>query len=90
VTLCRPGALHKRQATWSEEKPDGRWQCYGCDELLKRDKLSLDLFWLKDEGLEDSASLPDPGLLAQEIVDDLQDALEQFAAIAAALKGQNP
>jgi type I restriction enzyme M protein len=56
------------------------------DDLLKRDKLSLDLFWIKDDSLEDSASLPDPDELAQEIVDDLQDALDQFTAIAGALK----
>jgi type I restriction enzyme M protein len=87
VKLYRPGAMHKRQATWAEDKPDGRWRCFNYDELLKRDKLSLDLFWIKDESLEDSASLPDPDALAQEIVDDLQDALEQFTAIAGALKG---
>ena len=57
--------------------------------MLKRDKLSLDLFWIKDESLEDSASLPDPDELARDIVEDLQDALEQFAGIAASLtKGQ--
>jgi type I restriction enzyme M protein len=46
------------------------------------------LFWIKDDSLEDSASLPDPDELAQEIVDDLQDALDQFTAIAGALKRQ--
>ena len=53
---------------------------------MKRDKLSLDLFWIKDESIEDSENLPDPEILAQEIVEDLEDALEQFAAIAGALK----
>lgn len=86
VQLFKPGATHLRQPTWAEDKPDGRWRCYGSDEILKRDKLSLDLFWIKDESLEDSASLPDPEVLAQEIVEDLQDALEQFTAIAGALK----
>ena len=66
--------------------PDGRWRCFEYDELLKRDKLSLDLFWIKDESVEDSDSLPDPDILAQEIVDDLQDALDQFVAIAEKLK----
>lgn len=50
------------------------------DELLNH------LFWLKDESLEDSADLPDPDVLAQEIADDLQTALEQFTAIAAKLR----
>jgi type I restriction enzyme M protein len=90
VELFKPGAMHKRQPTWAEDRPDGRWRCYGYDEILKRDKLSLDLFWIKDDSLEDSANLPEPEVLAQEIVEDLQDALEQFAAIAGALNGASP
>jgi type I restriction enzyme M protein len=50
--------------------------------LLKRDKVNLDIFWLRDESLEDSAVLPDPDVLALEIVEELEAALEQFAAIA--------
>ena len=49
-------------------------------------KVNLDIFWLRDETLEDSAHLPDPDLLAREIVEDLQAALEQFAAIGADLE----
>lgn len=86
VELFKPGGMHKRKATWSESNPDGRWRCYDYEDLLKRDKLSLDLFWIKDDSLEDSASLPDPDVLAAEIVEDLQDALEQFTGIAAALE----
>jgi type I restriction enzyme M protein len=56
------------------------------DELLKRDKVNLDIFWLKDEALEDSANLPAPEIIAQEITDDLEAALEQFATIAEDLK----
>jgi type I restriction enzyme M protein len=56
------------------------------EELLKRDKMNLDIFWLKDESLEDSSNLPEPGLIASEIIDDLQAALDQFAAIAGDLK----
>ena len=44
--------------------------------------MSLDLFWLRDESLEDSANLPDPDVIAAEIAEDLQAALEQFAQIA--------
>lgn len=85
VKLYKPGAIHKRKQTWSEDNPEGRWRCYEYEELLKRDKLSLDLFWIKDDSLEDSASLPDPDVLANQIVEDLQDALEQFGGIAVAL-----
>jgi len=73
---------HDRNPTWSEGNPQGRWRSYGYDELLARDKVSLDIFWLRDESFEDSANLPEPDVLAAEIVQDLQAALEQFAAIA--------
>ena len=63
--------------------PGGR---LNCEELINRDKASLDIFWLRDESLEDSDNLPNPDVLAQEIVEDLEAALEQFAAIAGDLK----
>ena len=47
---------------------------------------NLDIFWLKDESLEDSANLPDPDNIVAEIVEDLEAALQQFAAIANDLK----
>jgi type I restriction enzyme M protein len=49
---------------------------------MNRDKGSLDIFWLRDESLESSDNLPDPGVLAQEIVEDLEAALEQVREIA--------
>ncbi len=50
--------------------------------------MNLDIFWLKDESLEDSANLPAPDVIAAEIVEDLQAALEQFEAIQADLGGR--
>jgi type I restriction enzyme M protein len=70
---------------WSETTPDGRWRSYTYEELLQRDKVSLDLFWLRDVSLEDSANLPKPDILAAEIMEDLQTALDQFAQITADL-----
>ncbi len=67
--------------TWSENVPDGRWRPCGYEGLVARDKVSLDIFWLRDESLEDSANLPDPHVLAGEIADDLQSALEQIQDI---------
>jgi type I restriction enzyme M protein len=49
---------------------------------MARDKASLDIFWLRDETLTDSDNLPPPEVIAQEIVDDLEAALEQFSLIA--------
>jgi type I restriction enzyme M protein len=68
--------------TWSEKNPNGRWRAYDYEELINRDKASLDIFWLKDESLEESENLPDPDILAQDIVEDLEAALEQFRQIA--------
>ncbi len=80
--ISKPENRHQRAATWSEENPDGRWRAYGYEELMARDKVNLDIFWLRDESLEDTANLPDPDVLAVEIVEDLQAALEQFSEIA--------
>jgi type I restriction enzyme M protein len=88
VACYRPGQRHQRKPTWSEKTPDGRWRPYRYDEILARDKLSLDLFWLRDESLEDSANLPDPHVLAEEIAEDLRDALGQIEGVLADLKAR--
>lgn len=86
VDLFRTGKRHLRKPTWSETNPQGRWRGFTYDELAKRDKLNLDIFWLKDESLEDSESLPDPDVLAEEIAVDLEAALDLFRSVAAAVK----
>jgi type I restriction enzyme M protein len=63
-----------------------RFKPFAYDELLQRDKVSLDLIWLRDESLEDSANLPPPDILAQEIVEDLEAALNEFAQITDSLR----
>ncbi len=87
VEVYRPGKRHLRKPTFTEDNPQGRWRCFEYDELVKRDKLNLDLFWLKDETLDDSDSLPEPDELAEEIAEDLQTALDLFGTIAKGLKG---
>ena len=77
---------HDRAPTWGEGNTEGRWRVYDYADLLKRDKVNLDLFWLKDTSLEDAATLPDPDVIAAEIADDLQAALDAFAAIAVDLQ----
>lgn len=64
---------------------DGRLRGYDFEKLLKRDKLNLYPFWIKDKSLTDTDALPAPGVLATEIADDLEAALEQFTKIAARL-----
>ena len=64
-----------------------RFKAFTYDELIRRDKVSLDIFWLKDEGLEDSENLPDPDTLAADIAESLESALEQFRSIHEDLNG---
>ena len=61
------------------------FKCFAYDDLIKRDKVILDIFWLKDDALENSANLPAPEIIAAEIMADLQAALERFSKIAADL-----
>ncbi|KNZ33044.1 MAG: DNA methyltransferase [Methylibium sp. NZG] len=78
VRLYRADNRLTRADTFGENNPQGRWRSYGADELLARDKASLDLFWLKDDSLSGSDNLPAPELIAAEIIDDLQAALDQL------------
>src|SRR5437764_186485 len=79
VACFNPANRHARNET-------ERFKRFNYDDLVKRDKASLDIFWLKDESLEDSANLPAPDVIAAEIVEDLQAALDEFALIAADLR----
>jgi len=56
------------------------------EEIVARDMCSLDIFWLKDESLEDSSKLPDPHVLAAEIAEDLRSALEQIESVLGDLR----
>jgi len=64
-----------------ERQETDRFKSFAYDELIKRDKTSLDIFWLKDESVEDTENLPDPDVLAQEIMENLAVAIEQFTGI---------
>ena len=78
VACYNPEARHERQET-------ERFRRFSYDDLEKRDKANLDIFWLRDESMEDSANLPPPDQIAEEIVEDLRAALEQLEEIAADL-----
>src|SRR5260370_5358879 len=78
VACYNPANRHERAET-------ERFKSFSYDELVARDKASLDIFWLRDESLEDADNLPAPELIAAEIVEDLQSALEQLAASASSL-----
>lgn len=78
VACYNPDNRHERTET-------ERFRAFSYQELMARDKTSLDIFWLRDESLEDSDNLPAPEVIAAEIVEDLQAALDQFAEIASSL-----
>jgi type I restriction enzyme M protein len=90
VACYNPANRHERSPLWSEDNPGGRWRAFSYEELMSRDKANLDIFWLRDESLEDSANLPEPDVLAREIVEELQAALGQFSGIVEELgNGEN-
>jgi type I restriction enzyme M protein len=64
-----------------ESKNIARWKSFTYDEIIARDKTNLDIFWLKDESLEDTENLPAPEIFAQEIVEQLEAALEEFRSV---------
>ena len=78
VACCNPGNRLERDET-------ERFRRFTYDELTKRDKANLDIFWLRDESVEDTSNLPPPDQIAEEIVEDLRAALEQLEEIAAGL-----
>ena len=85
--MLQPKNRHKRKATWDAEKnPEGRWRKFGYDELIARDKTSLDIFWLKDKSLTDLDNLPEPDTLAEEIIENLESGLASFRAVLAGLR----
>lgn len=87
ITLYNPENRHKRTETYNAEtNPEGRWRKFGYEEIIARDKTSLDITWLKDKSLADLDNLPDPDELAQDIIENIEAGLESFRAIMAGLK----
>jgi len=85
ITCYNPENRHERTETYSEDNPDGRFRRYTFAQIKERDKTSLDIFWIKDKSLADLDNLPDPDVLASEIIDNLETAMESFRAIMAEL-----
>jgi type I restriction enzyme M protein len=86
IACYNPGNRHARQATWDPEtNPEGRWRAFPYEELVARDKTSLDIFWLKDKSLTDLDNLPEPDELAEEIIENLEAGLNSFREVLAGL-----
>ena len=80
VECYAPGKPH------AERIESERFRSFTYDDLIARDKVNLDITWLRDESLEDTDNLPAPHLIAREIIEDLTAALVELEAVAAALE----
>ncbi|MCD2347219.1 type I restriction-modification system subunit M [Clostridium guangxiense] len=89
IQCYNPTNRYERKETWSETNPEGRWRKFTYEEIIERDKTSLDIFWLKDKSLEDLDNLPDPDILANEIIENIEAGLDSFKEIMAILNGDS-
>ena len=89
IRCYNPENRHERKETWSPDNPDGRWRKFTYEEIIARDKTSLDIFWIKDKSLADLDNLPDPDVLVEEIVENLENALESFQEMLNILNNKN-
>ena len=87
VRSYNPSNRYDRKETWSEDNPDGRFRRFDVKQFFERDKTSMDFFWIKDKSLADLDNLPDPDVLASEIIDNLQSAFDSFKELGEHLKG---
>lgn len=74
IKCYNPENRHKRKET-------ERFKCFSYEEILKRDKTNLDIFWLRDESLEDPDNLPEPNQIVSSLLEDLESAAGQLKEI---------
>ena len=87
IRCYQPENRYARQETWqAETNPEGRWRKFTYAEIMNRDKTSLDITWIKDKSLADLDNLPDPDVLAGDIVENIEAALESFREIMNRIK----
>jgi len=81
IKCYNPENRQKRKETWSKDNQNGRWRKFSYEEIVSRDKTNLDISWGKDESLADLDNLPDPDILANEIIENVEAGLEDFREI---------
>lgn len=82
INLYNPENRHIRKETFDvESNPEGRWRKFTYEDIIARDKTSLDITWLKDKSLADLDNLPDPDELALEIIENIEAGLESFRSV---------
>ena len=86
IACYNPENRFKRKETYhANSNPEGRWRKFSYEEIITRDKTSLDISWLKDESLVDLDNLPDPDVIAEDIIENLESGLASFREIIASL-----
>jgi type I restriction enzyme M protein len=89
INCYNPDNRHKRKEIYNADtNSEGRWRKFTYDEIIKRDKTSLDITWIKDKSLADLDNLPDPDVLAGEIIENLEAGLESFREIMITINGK--
>lgn len=88
IACFNPANRYDRKETYSDENPEGRFRKFTYDEIAARDKTNLDIFWLKDKSLADLDNLPDPDVLAGEIIENLEAGLLSFSEIMKTINGK--
>jgi len=87
IECYNPSNRHKRKETYHPEtNPDGCWRKFTYEEIISRDKTSLDISWIKDKSLADLDNLPDPDVLANDIIENLEAGIESFREIYSSVK----
>jgi len=89
IKCYNPENRHSRKETWNEESLEGRFRKFSYDEIVARDKTNLDIFWLKDKSLADLDNLPDPDILANEIIENMEASLASFKEIMITINGES-
>ena len=90
IKCYNPVNRHRREELFNaEENTEGRWRKFTYEEIIIRDKTSLDITWLKDKSLADLDNLPEPDVLAADIIENLEAGLESFREIMIKLNSKD-
>lgn len=89
IRCYNPSNRNNRIETWSDENPEGRWRRFTYAEIMERDKTNLDILWLRDKSLTDLDNLPDPDIIANDIIENIEASLESFREVMATLNGNS-
>ncbi len=87
IDCYHPENRFDRRESYTPDNPAGRWRKFSYADIMARDKTNLDIFWLKDQTLADLDNLPDPDVLAAEIIENIESALEGFKDLQETLNG---